>query len=60
MSKLKKYTPAIEAELHMIIGAELDAIEEGLELIQHEYPSGKGIIDFLEGSSSQMTDYVLV
>jgi hypothetical protein len=31
----------------MIIQSELDAIEEGLELLQHEYPSGKGILDFL-------------
>jgi hypothetical protein len=47
MSKLKRYTPGSERELHIIIKAELDAIEEGLELLQHEYPSGKGIIDFL-------------
>ena len=47
MAKLKIYTPASEAELHVIIGSELDAIEEGLELLQHEYTSGKGIIDFL-------------
>lgn len=47
MATLKKYYPQSEAELHMIIQAELDAIEEGLELLQHEYPSGKGILDFL-------------
>ncbi|TEU13550.1 MAG: DUF91 domain-containing protein [Anaerolineales bacterium] len=47
MATLKKYYPQSEAELHMIIQAELDAIEGGLELLQHEYPSGKGILDFL-------------
>ena len=47
MATLKKYSPKSEAELHMIIQAELDAIEEDLELLQHEYPSGKGILDFL-------------
>ena len=47
MSTLKKYVPESEAELHLLIQAELDAIEEGLELLQHEYPSGKGILDFL-------------
>ncbi len=47
MSKLRRYTPSSEGELHLIIKAELDALEEGLELLQHEYPSGKGIIDFL-------------
>lgn len=47
MAKLQRYTPGTERELHQIIKAELDAIEEGLELLQHEYPSGKGIIDFL-------------
>jgi hypothetical protein len=33
MTTLKKYSPQSEAELHMIIQAELDAIEEGLELL---------------------------
>lgn len=47
MTKLRRYFPSSESELHLIIKAELDAIEEGLELLQHEYPSGKGIIDFL-------------
>ncbi len=46
MSKLKRYTPQSEAELHMIIQSDLSAIEEGIELLQHEYPSGKGFIDF--------------
>jgi hypothetical protein len=31
----------------MLIQGELDAIEEGLEFLQHEYPSGNGILDFL-------------
>lgn len=47
MPKLRTYIPNNESELHLIIKMELDAIEEGLELLQHEYPSGKGIIDFL-------------
>ena len=47
MPTLKKYLPQSEAELHMLIQKELDAIEEGLELLQHEYPFGKGILDFL-------------
>jgi len=47
MPKLKKYSPSSEAELHMLIESELEAVEEGLALLQHEYPSGKGIVDFL-------------
>ena len=47
MTKLKKYMPQSEAELHMIIKSDLDALEEGLEVLKHEYPSGKGIVDFL-------------
>jgi hypothetical protein len=47
MPTLKKFSPQAEAELHMLIQKELDAIEEGLDLLQHEYPSGKGILDFL-------------
>jgi len=53
MAKLKKFTPESEAALHILIGSELDAIEDGLELLQHEYPSGKGIIDFLCIDSGQ-------
>lgn len=53
MAKLKKFIPESEAALHMLISSELDAIEEGLELLQHEYPSGKGIIDFLCIDSGQ-------
>jgi hypothetical protein len=47
MPKLPRYSPESEAELHMIVEADLDAVEEGLVLLQHEYPSGKGIVDFL-------------
>lgn len=47
MPKLLRYTPESEAELHMIIKSDLEAIEEGIVLLQHEYPSGKGIVDFL-------------
>ena len=47
MVKLKKFTPESESALHLLIQDELEAIEEGLELLQHEYTSGKGIIDFL-------------
>lgn len=39
--------PKSEKELQTLIQKELDAIEEGLELLQHEYPSGRGILDFL-------------
>ena len=47
MPILKRYSPQSEAELHLIIKSDLSAIEEGIELLQHEYPSGKGVIDFL-------------
>ena len=47
MPTLKKYTPQSEAELHMLIQKELDMIEDGLELLSHEYTSGKGTLDFL-------------
>jgi hypothetical protein len=47
MSTLKKYTPQSEKEFHLLIQKELDAVEDGLILLQYEYPSGKGILDFL-------------
>ena len=47
MPKLARYSPQSESELHMIIQSDLSAIEEGIDLLQHEYPSGKGFIDFL-------------
>ena len=47
MTKLTTYTPRSEGELHGVIKAELEAVEEGLGLLQHEYPSGRGIVDLL-------------
>lgn len=47
MPTFQKYLPYSESELHLIIQHELDALEEGLVLLQHEYPSAKGILDFL-------------
>jgi hypothetical protein len=47
MATLTKFTPLSEKELHIIIQKEIDAVEEGLKLLQYEYPSGKGILDFL-------------
>jgi hypothetical protein len=47
MATLTKYAPLSEKELHIIIQKEIDAVEEGLRLLQYEYPSGKGILDFL-------------
>jgi hypothetical protein len=47
MPTLKKYIPQSEAELHMLIQKELDGIEDGLELLSHEYTSSKGTLDFL-------------
>jgi hypothetical protein len=47
MPSLKKFTPQTESELHLIIQKELDALEDGLVVLQHEYTSTKGTIDFL-------------
>lgn len=47
MTILKKYTPQKEVELHQIIEKELASLEKGLSLLQREYSSGKGFIDFL-------------
>jgi len=47
MSTLKRYVPQSEKELHILIQSELNAIEDGLKLLQYEYLSGKGILDFL-------------
>lgn len=47
MPSLKKYVPQNESELHLIIQKELDALEDGLTLLQHEHATGKGAIDFL-------------
>lgn len=47
MPKLQPYAPSSEAELHALIEDDLEAIEEGLEILQHEYPTGRGFVDFL-------------
>lgn len=47
MPTLRKYKPQSEKELHIVIEKELDALEAGLDLLKHEYISGKGILDFL-------------
>lgn len=47
MSILKKVKPKNEKELHCIIEKEIDALEEGLELLKYEFGLGKGIPDFL-------------
>lgn len=47
MPTFTRYKPQSEKELHQIIKNELDALEEGLRLLQYEYPSGTGIIDLL-------------
>ena len=47
MPVLKKYKPQSEKELHGIIEKELDALEEGLELLRYEMGFTKGIPDFV-------------
>jgi len=47
MATLKKAKPRNEKELHNVIERELDALEEGLELLKYEFPLGKGRPDFL-------------
>jgi len=47
MPTLRKYKPQSEKELHSIIAKELDALEDGLELLKHEYVSRRGILDLL-------------
>lgn len=47
MPILKRYTPQNEKELHTLIKKEIDTIKERLELLQYEYSSGKGVLDFL-------------
>ncbi|MBN1618324.1 DUF91 domain-containing protein [Candidatus Dojkabacteria bacterium] len=41
------YKPSSEKELHGIIEKELDALEEGLSLLNYEFASEKGKADFL-------------
>ena len=47
MPTIKKYDPRNEKELHSIIEKELDALEEGLQLLKYEMNMGSGIPDFL-------------
>ena len=47
MPTFKKYKPKIEKELHTIIENELDALEEGLELLKYEMGIATGVPDFL-------------
>lgn len=49
MALFKKSKPSNEKELHCIIEKELDALEEGLELLKYEFDLGigKGTPDFL-------------
>ena len=47
MATLSKMNVTKEKELHGIIQKELDALEEGLELIKYEFDTGQGIPDFL-------------
>jgi len=47
MPTLTRFSPQAESELHLLILNELEALEEGLVLLQHEYPTSSGIIDFL-------------
>ncbi|MCQ9208256.1 MAG: endonuclease NucS [Omnitrophica bacterium] len=47
MATLKKVKLNNEKELHAIIEKELDALEEGLELLKYEFGMEKGVPDFL-------------
>jgi hypothetical protein len=47
MATFKKYVPKNEPELHSIIKKDLDSLEEGLTLLQHEIDVKSGIPDFL-------------
>lgn len=49
MALFKKSKPSNEKELHVIIEKELDALEQGLELLKYEFDLGigKGTPDFL-------------
>jgi len=47
MPILKKIKPKNEKELHSIIEKEIDALEEGLELLKYEFGLVKGTPDFL-------------
>jgi len=47
MPTLTKVKPENEKELHSIIEKEIDALEEGLEILKYEFGMVKGIPDFL-------------
>jgi len=47
MAILKKFKVKIEKELHSIIQKEIDALEEGLKVLEYEPSFGKCIPDFL-------------
>jgi RecB family endonuclease NucS len=47
MSTFINYKPSTEKELHGIIEAELDALEEGLSLLNYEFAMETGRADFL-------------
>lgn len=47
MPTLTKVVPKSEKELHGIIEKEIDALEEGLEVLKYEFAFRKGIADFL-------------
>lgn len=47
MPILKKVKPENEKELHSIIEKEIDALEEGLEILKYEFGMAKGTPDFL-------------
>jgi len=53
MPTLKKVKPETEKELHGIIEKEIDALEEGLELLKYEFGLSKGTPDFLCVDSGQ-------
>ena len=47
MALLEKVKPKNEKELHSIIEKEIDALEEGLEILKYEFGLGTGYPDFL-------------
>ena len=47
MATLSKANASTEKELHEVIQKELDALEEGLELLKYEFDTGQGVADFL-------------
>lgn len=47
MPTFTKQKPSSEKELHGIIQAEIDALEQGLDVLKYEFTTGKGTADFL-------------